>query len=149
MVTTQCVCTFTLIGVLLGSIECAHGQALSCPAVLPQTRQHTVELPPGWDSYERARKHTLETVMINFGDPRKGSDGALPDERTVKTDAAGVKIETTTWKLIGLQNPYLVCGYFGTSVALLRSLTGLSQCTLISARVPGSSRPEIRSAVCS
>lgn len=117
---------------------------LSCPRVLATIVQTATGIPLGWKAEQAGLKHILIGVRINFGDPSAGDDGAIYDQRTVKSGGGGAQIETLTWDLTGLHDPYLVCAYFGTSVVLTRSLAGLSRCQVVS--VLGGSR--IRSATC-
>jgi hypothetical protein len=90
----------------------------------------------------------LIAFRINYGDP-KTSDGAIYDRRTVKKNKSGEEVETLFWNLSGMQDPYLICGYFATSMILTRSLAGLSKCEATSIKGPNLGEFEIKVTLCS
>lgn len=94
-------------------------------------------------------QHALNGIRVNFGPLQGAADGAIYDRRTLKKGESGEEIETLSWDLRGLHDPYLVCSYFGTSVVLTRSLAGLSRCEAVSVRTSGITRFQVRSASCS
>jgi len=123
-------------------------EAISCPRVLPSTEQAMKSIPPGWGAVQTTVKHVLIGVRINLGDPRNGNDGAIYDLRTLKRGAAGEEVETLVWDVKGLNDPYLVCTYFGTSIALTRAVASFSRCEAMSVRGVSSSQFQIRLASC-
>jgi hypothetical protein len=117
--------------------------------MLDATTQTIGAVPNGWSAQQTPLQHTLIEFRINFGHPRSAADGAIYDRRTMKKGDSGEEIETLSWDLNGMQDPYILCGYFGTSVVLTRSLAGFSRCEAISVRTSATARFQIRSTSCS
>lgn len=93
-------------------------------------------------------KHTLSSFQINFGDPAS-PDGAIYDERTLTKTKSGDDVETLTWNLSGMKDPFMVCGYTGTNIILTRKVSGLSKCQAVSVKKKGMGKFEMQSTSCS
>jgi hypothetical protein len=127
----------------------SRSEEIGCPGRLDNTIQTSSAVPAGWLVRQSPLKHTLSGVRINLGDPGAGTDGAIYDRRRVQKGPSGEEVETLSWDLSSLREPYLVCSYFGTTIALVRSVAGMSRCEVITGHSKGSFRIEVRSATCS
>jgi hypothetical protein len=141
-------CVALLLTWIASFSDCSAGE-ISCPSMLDATTQTIGAVPNGWSAQQTTLKHALNGIRVNFGPLQSAADGAIYDRRTMKKGESGEEIETLSWELHGLHDPYLICSYFGTSVVLTRSLAGLSRCEAISVRGNGMARFQMRSTSCS
>ena len=145
--------TFKLITLLvlnslwLPAIAQVEREPISCPLKLPKTEQVLKTVPSGFIVMTATPlpAHELAGMMINYGPPTH-SDVTMYDDYT-SIDTQGQSKDTATWKLAGIQDPYVVCVYQATSQVLFRSLAGYQQC-VVEYRGPVNTELKIVSAVC-
>lgn len=109
-----------------------------CPAVLPAVDQTATQVPGGWQAFQGPSQHTLNGVEVTIGHPREQS-GAIYDSVTPVRKGKGAEI--LRWRLAPLHDPYLVCHYFDTDVALTRSVSGYTMCEMVEVVEGGRKRP--------
>ncbi len=122
-------------------------EPISCPLQLPKTEQVLKTVPSGFIVMTAKPQpgHELVSMMINYGPPSH-SDLTMYDDYT-STDTQGQSKDTATWKLAGIEDPYLICAYRATSQVLFRSLAGYQQC-VVEYRGPVNTELKIVRAVC-
>lgn len=120
---------------------------VSCPKVLPETIQTVVVELPGWMAQQYSTKHILTSFRVNLGNSG-ASNGAIYDNRLLTKDPFGEERETLSWNLLTLVEPYIICGYSGTSIVLTRGVTGFSSCQVTNQKKRTAPRFELISASC-
>lgn len=116
----------------------AAAEEVTCPPVLTGVDQKATQVPNGWQTYQGPSKHTLSGVGVTIGHPREQS-GAIYDSVTPVKRGKGAEI--LRWRLSQLNDPYLVCQYFDTDVALTRSVSGFAVCEMVEVVEGGQKRP--------
>lgn len=124
----------SMMAMMLAAANAAAGVAaqaaaeVTCPALLPAVDQQATQVPDGWQAFQGPSQHTLNGVEVTIGHPREQS-GAIYDSVTPVKKGKGAEI--LRWRLAPLHDPYLVCHYFDTDVALTRSVSGYTMCEMV------------------
>lgn len=122
------------------SDRAAHKQAeIACPATLGAVDQKLAQVPDGWQPFQGPSRHHLIGVELTLGHPREQS-GAIYDSVTRIKNGKGAQV--LRWRVARLHDPYLVCHYFDTDVALTRSVSGYAVCEMVEVAEGGRKRPQ-------
>jgi hypothetical protein len=120
------------------ALQLACAGEVRCPLMAPSIQQTMPKVPDGWQAFDDQTKHALTGMEVTFGHPRDSS-GAIYDFATPIKHGRGAKV--LRWQLGKVNDPYLVCHYFGTSMTLIRSVAGYTTCELTQEAVGAEFRP--------